>query len=133
AYTGNGKTAIGEAFLDGTSVSVTGNASAGLMAGDTDDGTDSAGNITFKNANVSVDGVNSIAARAYYGSVLNIENAALTANGGTGRAKGVVAEGGSTVTITGGSISTTGGMNSHAIDSYEAGSVITTNGVNVST
>ncbi|TFL11378.1 autotransporter domain-containing protein [Pusillimonas caeni] len=160
AYTGDGKTEKGEIDLDGTDIIVSGASAVGLMAGDKDDDTTTAGNITFKNAEVSVDGTNARAARAVEGGVLTIENATLTSNNASGNAsgvfvdgagselnaknltirssgsaaaKGVIAETGGKVTIEGGSIETTGGMNSHAMDSYLSGSLIAATDVDVKT
>lgn len=120
-----------------------------------------AGNIIFKNSTVSATGTGSQRARAAFvsgGGVLTLENATLTAENETGRAegvfveganseviandltiystasgaaKGLVAEYGGKITVEGGTIKTTGAMNSHAMDSFEAGSVIKAVGVNV--
>ncbi|WP_206750837.1 autotransporter outer membrane beta-barrel domain-containing protein [Pollutimonas thiosulfatoxidans] len=161
AYTGNGKSDKGLIKLVGTGVSVTGAAAIGLMAGDKD-GTApaSTGDIVFRNADVSVSGTNAIAARALAGGVLTIDNATFmssTASGdatgvfvdgpgsalnatnltirstGSSRAKGVVAENGGTASIVGGTIETSGGMNSHAMDAFQTGSVITATDVDVKT
>lgn len=150
----------GEALLDGTSVTVTGASSTGLMAGDTSGATTTAGDITFKNSAISVDGTNAKGAHVQYGSALNMDNATLTvtADGGEatgvlvngpsssvnarnvtvrstapGAAKGLSAEQGAQISVDGGLIETIGGTNSHAMDSYQAGSRITATNVDVRT
>lgn len=100
AYAGSriGATA-GEVILDGTSVNVTGESAIGLMAGDVSNGSETAGNITFKNSMVSVDGKDAKAAYVRYGSEIILENATLIAKNESGDATGIFADGSnSTVT-----------------------------------
>lgn len=150
----------GSIFMDGTDVTVTGASSTGLMAGDVSGGTASSGNISFSNSTVTVDGTNARAAYVRHGGALTLDNAELSANNDEGnatgifvdgpgssvtatdltvrssglkQAKGVLAENGGTILIEGGTIETLGGLNSHALDAFREGSVITAIGVDVKT
>ena len=134
AYTGHGKTRVGEVHLDGTDITATGASSIGLMAGDTDGANPgTAGSISYKNGDVTAEGT---AALARYGSQLQLESAKLEASGtGTGwgnMSVGLNAQDGSVVNVAGGSIAATGSAYTRGILAM-TGANVTTNQTAIST